>query len=222
MRFRILGRFIWWGGLLWAVIVGAGGSATATEYGATVDGVVAAIEGKYATVETLRARFVQTTRAPNSGEDRQAGVVILRRPSKLRWDYGNSEKMFISNGRTLWVYTRADNQVIVYDDVDTNGSGLDHLLTSLAGIREMFDVRMPGGSSGQIVLDLTPKSQGQSTMSRVVLSSDLLLQTVVMTDPAGAVTELTLSDVELNTPVRDTDFEFRFPEGAEVIIAGSP
>ena len=81
--------------------------------------IVAAVESKYAGVTAMSATFVQTTHSDMFGDEKQGGNVLLKRPKQMYWDFG--DKQFVTDGKTMWVYTQADNQVIRYDNVGTSG-----------------------------------------------------------------------------------------------------
>lgn len=186
---------------------------------ATVEAVVQAVEARYADVETMRADFVQTTRSDVFGADTQSGTLVLERPAKMRWEFGD-DKQFVTDGKTMWVYSKADNQVIRYDDISTQRSSLDSLLSSLHQLDELFAVELV--ESGETVkLDLTPQDQGQVKEVRLELTEELLVKHVTITDPFGSVTDLEFSNVRLDVEVADSAFTFEPPPGAQVIQAGS-
>jgi len=68
----------------------------AAQSASDLDAVVAALRG----ISTMRADFTQTDRAGNVA----AGVMTLKRPGKIRFDYGkDSDLLVISNGKSLFV-----------------------------------------------------------------------------------------------------------------------
>jgi len=185
------------------------------------DDVVALVEKKYADVQAIKAKFVQTIRSDVFGEEVQSGELLLKRPAKMRWLFTSDGTQFVTNGKTMWVYTKVDNQVLRYDNLKVGGSTVDSLLQSLDSLRSLFEVTVVETSEKSHVLDLKPKQEdGQFKKLRLVLHGDLLLKEVQITDAVDTVTQLQLSNVELNIEVLDTAFEFEVPKGAEVIQAG--
>jgi outer membrane lipoprotein-sorting protein len=64
--------------------------------------------GALRAISTMRADFAQTDRAGNVA----AGVMTLKRPGKIRFDYGkNADFLVISNGKSLYVVDYEVNQV---------------------------------------------------------------------------------------------------------------
>ena len=64
--------------------------------------------GALRAISTMRADFSQTDRAGNSAR----GVMILKRPGKIRFDYGEeADLLVVSNGRSLYMVDYEVNQV---------------------------------------------------------------------------------------------------------------
>src|SRR6476620_6109579 len=78
-------------------------------------GVAAALQKKYDAIRDFTADFV-----PDSDggilrkKQSEQGFVQVKKPGKVRWDYKAPEpKVFVSDGRRIYLYVPADNQVIV-------------------------------------------------------------------------------------------------------------
>ncbi|MBN2800611.1 MAG: outer membrane lipoprotein chaperone LolA [Deltaproteobacteria bacterium] len=189
---------------------------------AEVDALVSAVESKYEGVQALRASFVQTTHSELFGDEQQVGTVVLKRPGKMRWDFTTgSEKQFITDGKTMWVYTKSDNQAIRYDNVGGTGGAMDSLLQSLDKLHELFSVEVLPKEGGHH-LRLRPRSAEESRFKQVELelNADLTLDKVSITDAFDATTDLDFSAVELNVEAADGLFEFSAPAGVEVLSTG--
>jgi outer membrane lipoprotein carrier protein len=180
--------------------------------------IVQAVEAKYAGVETLSADFVQTTRSEVFGDEKQKGRLFVKRPSKMRWEFTESGKQFVTDGRTMWVYSKEDNQAIRFDDVSNQADAAQSLLQSLDKLDELFLVQTaPAASAESHALDLRPRTEGQVKRIRLVLDKQYLLQHVTITDAFDGVTELEFSAVNLGADAPDALFDFKVPEGAQVI-----
>lgn len=185
----------------------------------TVEEAVAAVEAKYSDVNAMNAQFVQTVRNPIFGDDVQSGEVTLARPSKMRWNFGEGARQFVTNGSTMWIYTRAENQVIQYDGFTATAGGAESLLSSLDTLDELYNVSLV--SSEPTVLTLKPKEQGQFKTVTLTLDADLLVDTLAIIDAYDSVTEINFEGMELNVPAPDSLFVFDVPEGATVVDAGT-
>lgn len=185
--------------------------------------VVQQVEAKYATVKVLQADFVQTTRSEVFGEEKQSGNLVLKRPKQMLWNFtGSGTKQFVTDGKTMWVYTADDNQVIRYDDITASTSQADSLLQSLDQLDELFAVEVLPDELGH-TLSLAPRQvDGHVKKLRLELSPELVVERVTITDNFDNVTELAFSAVKLDGDVPDTIFQFEVPAGAELISAGAP
>ncbi len=186
-----------------------------------VEQIVQAVEDTYRDVETLRADFVQITRSVALGEEqKQKGHVIFQRPKKMRWDFKSpDERVFVTDGTQMWIYTPAENQAMVYQDLG-GSDGMSSLLTDLSQIDEFFDVErleLPRERQS-ISLKLTPKEEtGFKYLKLTVSKKKYEVEQVVIVDTFDNETELSFSQVRLNPNVADAEFEFVPPEGVEVI-----
>ena len=183
--------------------------------------VLAGVEKKYKGVTVMKADFVQTTRSTLFGEERQKGDVTLKRPSMMLWNFTN-EKQFVTDGKSMWIYTKADNQVILYDDISGATSTADSLLQSLDRLSDLFDVTLVDGLEEGHGLSLVPRDeQSQFRNINLTLGEDFVIRSIVINDAFDNVTELTFENVALDADVPDSAFKFNVPDGAEVITAGS-
>src|SRR5688572_5107516 len=73
------------------------------------------VEQRHRTVTDLTARFVQTYRSgPIGREVVEKGVVSIKRPGRMLWEYRDPEKKtFVADGKSFFFYVPADKQVIV-------------------------------------------------------------------------------------------------------------
>lgn len=188
-------------------------SASAME----LDALLSRVEAKYGDVASIRAGFTQITRSQMFGEERQEGELLLKRPSRMRWTFGD-DKVFVTDGRQMWVYSKADRQVVYYEDISGSTSATDNLLQSLDKLREHFKVTLVSSDDATShVLDLEPLTPGQFKKVRLQLDAELTLTSVAITDAFDSVTELNFRDVRLNPDIDDARFTFEVPEGVEVI-----
>lgn len=208
-------------GLAAALLLAALPTAAAADTSTAADAIVAAVEAKYADVTAMRASFVQTVRNPVFGDDVQEGNVVLARPSRMRWTFGADERQFVTDGSTMWIWSKADNQVIRYEGFTPSAGGAESLLTSLDRLDELFAVDVRESSAAGTRLTLTPREEGQVKGVELSLTADLLVDEVVITDAFDQVTELDFSAVELNVAAPPALFTFAIPAGAELIEAGS-
>jgi outer membrane lipoprotein carrier protein len=202
---------------LLALLVGAMAWASPSWAGEKED-LIAKVEAKYSTVTSLRADFTQTNRSALFGDDVSSGEFLVARPAQMRWAFG-TEKLFVADGKKMWIYTAADNQVIEYDDISSTPASADSILTSLDKINEMFDVDLLTSTESEHKLSLKPHEEAQFKLVQLKLDGELMIQQVIMTDTFDNVTELDFKNVELNVKTDASMFTFEAPAGVDVIKA---
>ena len=207
-----------WMALLAFVV--ATGRADATESDPqTVQEIVQAIERTYANVQAIRADFTQTSRSQLMGEQHQKGKVMLKRPRKMRWAFTQpDDRQFVTDGKTMWIWSAHDNQVIVTGDFASQSGDMPQLLDDLSKLDEMFDIVMLPDTPQAHVLSLTPKKQASfKKLELVIEKKKYTLEKVTMTDNMDGVVELAFSQMKLNPELADSSFTFAIPPGAQVI-----
>src|SRR5437764_1303269 len=78
--------------------------------------VMEKIQKFYEATKDLHARFEQAVQAGIGGNKKAAGEMWLKKPGRMRWEYGKPEKkLMIADGQTLWVYEPEDEQAFKQD-----------------------------------------------------------------------------------------------------------
>jgi outer membrane lipoprotein carrier protein len=190
-------------------------------YAADASEVIGRVEAKYAEVNALQASFTQVTKSEALGDQQQSGRLTIERPAKMRWDFSEDGRQFITDGSTMWIYNPADKQVLRYADFSKSAATADALLQSLDKLSELFDVDLVGTEPGPTLALKPKKDEGQVKNLQLQLTADLLVSKVSIEDAFGGVTELSFEKVELAQDVDDALFTFVVPEGVEVMDAGS-
>jgi len=154
----------------------------------------------------------------------ESGTIAFEPPDKFlrRTSKGN---LSISDGRTLWMYYPAFQQVEKYAIISPRGPGeLFAALTrifQLENLESQFRVTATRDGEGY-VLTLEPRGAMLRRMIRTVtlqLDSGLRLRSSRITAENGDVTEAVYSGEKFVAP-GTIDFSFTPPQGAEVISPG--
>lgn len=193
---------------------------------ATVQELVSAVEAVYKDVQTIKADFSQVTRSAAMGEgERQRGRIQLMRPRMMRWDFTTPEaRLFVTDGKTMWVYSPAEKQVIITSDLGADDSGVDQLLTTLENLDDLFVVklldRQGGAEKRSYVLELVPKKQGGFKSLRLELNRRRYeLEKLVIVDAFDNETEMSFTNLKLNPTLAASEFTFTVPAGIQVVRA---
>ena len=192
----------------------------------TLEDVVRDLEAAYSRVADLRAEFTQTAFNKSLNQTIPAqGTVYLKKGGRLRWEYTEpTPQEIVSDGRKLWVYTPALNQVNVGDAPEALAGPAGSFLAGLGRLRAEFDVRFlnlaqPKDDGGNWVLDLTPK-QPLPTLARLILAVDAKtweLRTAVVYDQFENTVTMRFAKVAINSSLPDQLFTFVTPKGVATV-----
>jgi outer membrane lipoprotein carrier protein len=185
---------------------------------------VAGLERRYAGVRALRAQFTQSYRAPGV-EQVESGVVYMRRPALMRWEYRQPEtKLFVADGRNAYLYVPEERQVTVrpFGARDLHDTPLEILLGG-GGIDRTFhaarEMEVKPRAEGTLLVRLTPRAP-QPEYEFVVVEIDARtfdLVRLVIRDGTGGTSEFTFSGLAADVKLEERLFRFTIPKGVEVI-----
>jgi outer membrane lipoprotein-sorting protein len=139
------------GSLVLAIVLcegAAGGAATPSPAAGApahpaLDQIVDRVEKTYAGAGDLTAHFRQTSTITAAGQvQRASGTVEVKRPGKMRWEYAEPEaRLYVTDGKTFWVYTPEDKQVMVSEVGGALGATPLAFLMGAGTLRKEFEVR---------------------------------------------------------------------------------
>lgn len=190
--------------------------------------VAVALQKKYDAIRDFTADFVQTYQGGVLRKKAsETGTVQVKKPGKMRWDYKTPEpKLFVSDGRHMYLYWPADNQVMK-NPVPTDDQATTALLF-LAGkgnLTRDFNVSY-GEDAGpdRYSLRLQPKlpERDYDWLQLVVDRKTLQIRSLTTGDAQGGRSTFELSNFKENPGLSDKPFSFKIPRGADVISSGSP
>jgi outer membrane lipoprotein carrier protein len=214
-------------GLLFALLVSASASAQNAQrtngVGSSIaEQLVRQIESRYGRMRGLAAEFEQTYNAPGMRERRERGRLVLQRPRRMRWEYDPKPgKLFIVNGRDVWFYVPADREAIHADANNVSDARFPFLFllgqTNLSREFRSITLVENDGQAETRTLHLLPRnaSSGLREISLEVYPDGRILK-VKLSDEAGAISEVTLTNVRENFIAPADAFEFHPPPGVTV------
>lgn len=214
----------------------AAASASLTE-------IVSALEKGYAGLQDVQADFSQkTTIAAVNREQKGSGEVFLKRPASatamFRFNYAKPKQQIISNGKQVWFYTPESKQVLVNSVAAMFAGGNSIALSYLTGLGHVsrdFNVTSaaePQDKNGNYQLELTPKKPSPVlTKLQLTVSAEAVEQmrasgevknvfpiiSSIVHDAGGNRTRIDYSRARVNKGIADGKFNFKIPEGVEVI-----
>jgi len=171
---------------------------------------------EFSQVVTGPAKDGQATRSKTS-----SGTFEFARPSRFRFDYRKPfEQTIVADGQTLWLYDVDLKQVTARKQAQALGSTPAALIASapdLAALRKDFDLEAAGEKDGIQWVQATPKArEGQlHSMKAGFRGNDLAALEIL--DSFGQRSVLTFTKMELNAAVSPDRFQFKPPQGADVV-----
>ncbi len=191
-------------------------------WGASTDSLIHQVESRYNGARTLSLHFVENFEFQRRQYPPEVGQLTLRKQGKMRWDYTQpAGKLFISDGKTVYLYTAADNRVerIPVRDTADLRAPMAFLLGHLELKKEFRDFTSRPGDGGTW-LDAKAKSDKVPyELLAMLVGENGTVKQLKVTGRDGSVMDFRFSDERLNPPVKNKLFHFEIPPGAEVVDA---
>ena len=207
------------------VVPRTGASSNLVTQSVDLNSLIDGLQRKYSRMPGLEADFVQVYHGPDGRVIREAGHLILKRPSKARWDYYLPErKLFVSDGKDVFFH--------VYGEKDATRSTIKEaadpqipflFLLGRGNLRRDFTRievavgELPIGAGNQ-VLRLFPRRAPEEFKQLLVevAPASCEVRRMVIFERSGARMDFLLSDVRENFIAADNQFQFTAPPGVAV------
>jgi outer membrane lipoprotein carrier protein len=190
--------------------------------------VAAALQKKYDAIRDFTADFVHDSEGGILRKKQtEQGFVQVKKPGKMRWDYKAPEpKVFVSDGRRIFLYVPADNQVIIspVPEEDQATTAVLFLVGKGNLTRDFTVTYADGGGSDAYALRLQPKlpERDYDWLQIVVDRRTLQIRSLSAADSQGGRSTFQFSNFKENVGLSDKTFGFKIPRGADVTTNGAP
>ena len=172
--------------------------------------VLKALQSKFDSISDLEANISQST----DGKQNLIGKLLYKKENKLRFELKNH--LIISNGTTSWNYSKKENKVII-SSVDEESEGIFSVKKLIYEYPSQCELSLED-EGGQKILTLVPSSTSLSfNYLKLYVNSDNLISKVLLSEGAGSLSLVNISDYVLNKNIPDSKFSFTSPEGCKVI-----
>ena len=206
-------------------IPGTGVSSNLPAQSLDLNALIDGLQRKYSRMQGLDADFVQIYRGADGRVIREAGHLLLKRPSKARWEYYLPErKLFVSDGKDVFFYVYGDKSAtrsMIKEAADPQIPflfllGRGNLRRDFTRI-EIASGELPIGAGNQ-VLRLFPKRAPEEFKQLLVEVSPASYEVrrMVIFERSGARMDFLLSNVRENLIAPDSQFQFAAPPGVTV------
>ena len=186
--------------------------------------IVDGVERSFAHMKDLSSDFIQIFQDSLNRKQQESGHLYLMRPKMMRWEYKDPEdKLFISDGKTVYFYVAADRQV---NKEAVKNSFDDRIplmfLLGQSNLRNEFTrfelLNTKPFFEGTKVVRMYPK--GKTDLQEVVMEVDpasYFITRLLLAHSDGSRSEFIFSGIRTNTGLRASLFDFVVPPGVEVI-----
>lgn len=197
-----------------------------------IQDVLKKLQARYEQTKDLQADFQQTTRIEGFATPlTSSGVMSIKKPGLLRWDYRDPtvEEIYVNRNEVM-MYVPEHKQVLVGKLTQMAASQAPlQLLQGVAKIDEQFEIEPTrGGERGEgglPLITLTPKStepDASRSVSKLVVElqpKTYFIKSVTIHEISGNVSTFVFSALKPNTGLKPGLFEFKAPPGVEVVKA---
>jgi outer membrane lipoprotein carrier protein len=189
--------------------------------------VAAALQKKYDAIRDFTADFVHESEGGLLRKKQsERGFVQVKKPGKMRWDYKAPEpKVFVSDGRRIYLHIPADNQVIVspVPDQDQATTAVLFLVGKGNLTRDFTVTYAEAGGPDTYALRLQPKlpERDYDWLQIVVDRRTLQIRSLSAADSQGGRSSFQFSNFKENVGLSDKTFAFKIPRGADVTTNGA-
>lgn len=190
--------------------------------------VAAALQKKYDTIRDFTADFVHESEGGILRKKQtERGFLQVKKPGKMRWDYKVPEpKVFVSDGRRIYLHVPADNQVIVSPVPEEDQATTAVLfLVGKGNLTRDFKVSYAdeaGADTYSLRLDPKLPERDYDWLQIVVDRRTLQIRTLSAADSQGGRSTFHFSNFKENVGLPDKTFAFKIPRGADVTTNGGP
>ena len=188
-----------------------------------LDTLLKGIESRYNRAQTLQVLFTEQYTPPGKARRTESGLLMLRKPGKMRWAYSQPPgKLFISDGKLLWLYTPDENRVerMKFRESDDMRAPLAFLLGKLNFDKEFRNIQSKiEGADTRITAEPKTDNLPYSAVEFLV-AQDSHIKEVKVTGFDRSILHFTFDQERVDPQLDSKLFQFSMPKGAELVESG--
>ena len=184
------------------------------------------VDKHYNSLNSLTTNFTESYKGGGMTRN-ESGVMYLKKPGKMRWDYEQpTKKMFLTDGKTAWFYVPGERQArrTSVKKLDDFRSPLRYLLGKTKLEKEFNNLAVvtsdTSAAAGNTVLRGVPKGMEDRVQeTRLEIAPDGSFARITIEELDGSFTEFRFQGPRENVQLADSRFQFKPPDGVEVMEA---
>ena len=183
------------------------------------------------TVRSAQGEFVQQQmRSPKANEPQDkpkmirqtSGQFVFQRPGRFVWDTQKPyEQKLIMDGKQLLMWDKDLNQLTIRSANQALAASPAAILFGDVVLDQQFDLEEAGTKTNLQWVNLKPKAksgQGDLPYTQIAIGmSSGLPRALELTDGFGSMVLVILNSMQINPSVDPIRFQFKPPQGAEVV-----
>ncbi len=190
---------------------------------ANLETLLKKVETRYNHAKTLQVLFKEDYTPPGKPRRTESGILMLRKPGKMRWDYSQPQgKQFISDGKYLWLYTPDQNRAekTKLKETEDMRAPLAFLLGKLDFDKEFRNIQAkPEGADTRITAEPKGDNLPYSAVEFVV-APDARIREVRVTGFDHSILNFAFDQERVDPKLDGKLFEFQTPPGVELVESG--
>jgi outer membrane lipoprotein carrier protein len=197
-------------------------AASAAPAAPTVDRLITQVQNRYNNAHTLSVEFVENYSLQGHPRPPETGTLRLRKQGKMRWDYRRpAGKLFVSDGKTVYLYTARDNRVekVPLKDTEDMRAPLAFLLGRLELRKEFRDFEVRPAEGGAWLEASAKNDRVPYEQVEMMIAPDGEVKELKVLGRDQSLLDYSFSEERLNPPLEDALFHFEIPAEAEVVDA---
>ena len=177
-------------------------------FAVTVEEVLAS----FSTLKSYKADFKQVTEIENFGKDEYIGTIYIINKYRALWDYSYPYKQFyLFKPDGVDYYDSEMRQLVRQKNAAGNQNAITQLMLDMSNIQKDFYVTI----NGENILTLVPRSDMGVRFIHVEFEGKTLKK-VISQDPTGNKTEVTFSNIIIDSELDKKLLEPSVPAGTEI------
>ncbi len=208
--------------MLLLVVILSGSSIWA---GNDLDSILKEMDKRQKEIKDLRANFSQEKVLELLEEKLiSQGRMKYKKPDRMSWEYFEPDPLLmIIKGQRMWLYY-PDMKVAEKYDLVRAGETLGLFVgfeKSMEYLKKNYQIRLLEKEKNFCSLELIPRREEELRyLSKIILWINAKEYWPIKTkifEPNGDTTLIEFKDIEINTEIPDSEFEFKVPKGVEVV-----
>jgi outer membrane lipoprotein carrier protein len=187
-----------------------------------LDKLLKNVENRYNKAKTLEVLFNESYTPQGKPQRSESGTLMLRKPGRMRWEYSQPKgKLFVSDGKFLWLYTPADNRAekMKLQESDDMRAPLAFLLGRLNFDKDFRNLQARPDAAGTRITAEPKTDNLPYTAVEFVVAPDYQIREVKVTGFDNSILAFAFDREKVGPPLDAKLFQFKAPPGAEVVEA---